>query len=119
MGDSAFLCRPLRGLNIYFCFVYLGLAPQALCFRLLRRLNPSACFRRLLNRALRNHMVHWRASTGTHLTHPTYPLVHNDLAETPRRTTGPSTSHFDEQLTSKFSKTQTKTAILLVALLVL
>jgi len=37
-------CRPLRGLNRYWGIVILGLAPQALCFRPLRRLNAFLGF---------------------------------------------------------------------------
>jgi hypothetical protein len=32
------VCRPLRGLGISLWLSYLGLTPQALCWRLLRRL---------------------------------------------------------------------------------
>jgi hypothetical protein len=81
-ADSAFFCRPLRGLNIYFCFVYLGLAPQALCFRLLRGLNPSACFSQgYLIAHFRNHMVPLARIYRTDFNPPDLSLVHNDLAE--------------------------------------
>ena len=42
MGDSPMLlmvCRPLRGLGLIFINVNLGLAPQALCLRLLSQAN--------------------------------------------------------------------------------
>jgi len=35
----AIVCRPFHGLNRFFPFIILGLTPQALFFRLLRRLN--------------------------------------------------------------------------------
>jgi len=37
-------CRPFHGLRLVFCDLILGLAPQALCLRLLRRLRKAFDF---------------------------------------------------------------------------
>jgi hypothetical protein len=101
MGDRAIFCRPLRGLDICLCFCTWGLRP---------RLYASACFAGYIAR-FEIIMVHWRPSAGTHLTHSTYSLVHNDLAETLRKTTGPYMSHIHQRLAIVVSKTRTKRCV--------
>jgi len=51
MGDSAFFCRPLRGLNIYFALCTWGLRPRLYafaCFAGLILLPVFACFAGLI-----------------------------------------------------------------------